>query len=373
MTTAIDKTFRIPARNLDALSKAVNHLNSKADDLGMDPIGLQVLDKQKDIVAGRLHKYVKVRLIGEAPQIEGYQLVGRINHRRDETDIIRTVSGNLPDKYRDRGNICDHCGYKRFRKATYVLHELDQGEHLQVGSTCVKDFTGGHSVEQIAKHFSKMLDTVEQAGTTHGTANFEDPDYLYYDLETYMAAVVHSVYRYEWVSKTKAVSGCVPTFYRAQQVLKDPEVSLTYAEKKRGLDIIKWGLTLPEDGTDDFLHNVRAICVADEVHVGDLPYAAAAYTAFCREGKQKDSEHVAKVGQRRRFRLKLVHTFSYDTRYGPYNGFKFEDDDGNVLVWKTQTQQDLRRGNMYGMEATVKDHSEYNGVKQTILSRCWID
>ena len=53
--------------------------------------------------------------------------------------------------YRHGSNDCDHCGYNRRRKQTYVLYEVATGELRQIGSTCLTDYTGaGNNPERIA-------------------------------------------------------------------------------------------------------------------------------------------------------------------------------------------------------------------------------
>ena len=49
-------------------------------------------------------------------------------------NILATVPGQvpLPLKYRTAGPTCDHCGFNRNRKDTYVLRH-DDGRYVQVG------------------------------------------------------------------------------------------------------------------------------------------------------------------------------------------------------------------------------------------------
>jgi hypothetical protein len=43
----------------------------------------------------------------------------------------------------------------------------------------------------------------------------------------------------------------------------------------------------------------------------------------------------------------------------------------NILSWFTSSNiSDLEVGKEYWLSATVKEHSEYKGEKQTILTRC---
>ena len=75
----------------------------------------------------------------------GSRLISRIG----EEAATAVESADLT-AYRHGGNDCDHCGFNRRRKQTYVLYEAETGELRQIGSTCLKDYTGAHNPERIA-------------------------------------------------------------------------------------------------------------------------------------------------------------------------------------------------------------------------------
>ena len=84
------------------------------------------------------------------------------------------------------------------------------------------------------------------------------------------------------------------------------------------------------------------------------------------------SEHIGTVGERRDFVCKLVGHFTYETFYSYYgetnNIYKFEDENGDIVVWNTSSW--LEEGkDEYRFKATIKEHSEYNGEKQTVIIR----
>jgi len=86
------------------------------------------------------------------------------------------------------------------------------------------------------------------------------------------------------------------------------------------------------------------------------------------------SEYVGEIGQKYSGTLKLVDIFTFTSNYsyyGEFNGiYKFEDNQGNIIVWKTAFKDDLEEGNLYEISGVIKDHSEYRGEKQTALTRC---
>jgi hypothetical protein len=81
------------------------------------------------------------------------------------------------------------------------------------------------------------------------------------------------------------------------------------------------------------------------------------------------SQWFGEVGTRYKdLKLKVTFTTGFETAYGYSYLNKMEDEKGNVFVWFSANC--LNEGMTYTMNGTVKDHSEYNEVKQTVLTRC---
>lgn len=53
--------------------------------------------------------------------------------------------------------------------------------------------------------------------------------------------------------------------------------------------------------------------------------------------------------------------------------FTFRDDQGNALIWKTTKGLVYERGERLNLKGTIKEHSEYDGEKQTVLTRCKVN
>lgn len=95
---------------------------------------------------------------------------------------------------------------------------------------------------------------------------------------------------------------------------------------------------------------------------------------------RKDSEWIGKVKQRLNLHVTYLRVNAFDGYMGRTTYVHtFEDADGNVLVWKTGnvleyidengTYQYVAEGSDFDIAATVKDHTEYRGVKQTEVTR----
>ncbi|KPK59034.1 MAG: hypothetical protein AMJ59_12740 [Gammaproteobacteria bacterium SG8_31] len=85
--------------------------------------------------------------------------------------------------------------------------------------------------------------------------------------------------------------------------------------------------------------------------------------------------HVGTVGERRDFDLTVRFVTDFETQFGITNVFVMEDAEGNVVVYKgagslyNADGQFAVKGDKISVKATVKEHGERDGVKQTIIAR----
>lgn len=88
------------------------------------------------------------------------------------------------------------------------------------------------------------------------------------------------------------------------------------------------------------------------------------------------SEYVGEIGDTIAATVTLTGIHTYETHFTYYGEtnyiYKFTDESGNTLVWKTAAWQDVEEGKQYNLKGKVKEHSEYKGDKQTVLTRCKI-
>lgn len=87
--------------------------------------------------------------------------------------------------------------------------------------------------------------------------------------------------------------------------------------------------------------------------------------------------HIGKVGKRIEIQATLACRYEFSGFYGPSFLYKFESESGDILTWKTATILSLpgekddypRKGDTVVFKATVKEHGEYKGQDQTVISR----
>jgi hypothetical protein len=83
------------------------------------------------------------------------------------------------------------------------------------------------------------------------------------------------------------------------------------------------------------------------------------------------SEWIGEVGSKLKdIKVQLTRKYSFDGRYGVTTVYNFVTEEGNQLTWFSSTYQPYEVNTWVKMKyATIKDHSEYKGVKSTIITR----
>ena len=84
---------------------------------------------------------------------------------------------------------------------------------------------------------------------------------------------------------------------------------------------------------------------------------------------ESPSEFIGEIGDRIEVELTCDKAMPIMNTYGTNYFHTFHDDCGNVYIWST-TSRLLETDVTYKVRGTVKEHSVYKNVKQTILTRC---
>ena len=209
-TTTEDRPiYEIPATNLPALQAKLNEMNRRAVKLGCEPTTLKIVE-EFEVERRREHtrikymvKYYKVEVVGQSPKLNGWKLLACIERQPSGENLVRTVPGEtVPESYRTTDTHCDHCHTARFRKEVFILKH-DDGRHAQVGRSCIADFLGHVSVENIcgraAWEFS-LAEEMSEAGDESYGSRVETT----VEMMEFVSATAICVRRLGWLSRTKA-------------------------------------------------------------------------------------------------------------------------------------------------------------------------
>ncbi len=89
--------------------------------------------------------------------------------------------------------------------------------------------------------------------------------------------------------------------------------------------------------------------------------------------RESKSTHIGEVGEKlENIRCEVTNVGGYNTAYGYKWVYTFTDEDENEYTWFTTVNKSLSVGMFIELSGTIKEHSEYKGVKTTVLTRCKI-
>jgi hypothetical protein len=400
--TAGDRNvYMIPSWRMDYLAKRLADLSRRARKLGCaEPVTIghgvydepemkwkvEIGSKPKQVPTGRINRFYFVEMVGAAPSYAGWTFVASIDKMPEVGNLVRVVPGQaLPERYRTEEPHCDQCKANRARINHYVVRS-EAGEFRMVGSSCIKDFLGHTSPDNIAllATFSASLDgAMSEAADGGGSAG---PDYL--DLARFLSYVAASVTQDGWLSagrareegrsatKDRALTGMFHTRKECRTGCLHP----TEADQDLAARALAWAAEI--EVKSDFDHNLHTLAQAEV-----LPYKGAGIAAamiFCykrsveqtilRENRAKqfaNSVHVGEIGKRQDFTVTVANEHEIAGDYGTTSIYKMIDDKGNCLTWFSSSRT-LELGKAYVLKGTVKAHDDYKGTKQTVITRCKI-
>ena len=106
-----------------------------------------------------------------------------------------------------------------------------------------------------------------------------------------------------------------------------------------------------------------------------VPFYQRKMNQLKKEDEQKKScsvsQYVGEISSKVEFRPASVEfVTSSESVYGYSYLYRIKDESGNVFIWWSTRYFDNDLNSIVSVKGTVKDHEEYKGLKQTVLTRC---
>lgn len=312
---------------------------------------------------------------------ENWEFAATVHCLPTGENIFRALinSNDIPIEYRSSGTTCEHCKVNRYRKEAFILYNKETKTYIQVGSSCIKDFLGYHRPEDIINKANLVSQLYTFLDGVSGDYSSDGIVYFHH-IKNWLAHTSACIRNYGWISKSKAYeTGEVATAHRVFQSINQALSDSKFEVKNQDFDLadeaLEWLECLSEQDitNSDYLYSIRAIARTGMVEKRTEGFASSIIQAYQKaqaDNKKNISNFVGTVNKRENFLLTLKNYFTFNGSYGLTHKFVFDDDIGNVLVWFASKPQDLSIGEKYLICGTVKQHSEYKGVKQTLISRC---
>jgi hypothetical protein len=89
-----------------------------------------------------------------------------------------------------------------------------------------------------------------------------------------------------------------------------------------------------------------------------------------RAQERAQSQHLGSVGERLTVTAKIVCERVRDGQWGASTWFLLKTPEGQVVTWQASGAFVVEEGDTVTLKGTVKRHDEYQGTKQTVLTRC---
>ena len=339
-------------------------------------------------------KYYEVEVSGFMKH-EGWRFAAVLEHKA-EGNIIRSMDYELsiPEKYRTCGPECEHCHRIRSRKDTYVVYNEETNEFKQVGKQCLQEYTNGLDAEEAARYISMFDEMIK--GEYYGGSSYKSylnvEDVVRYAFE----CVRHFGYEKSSEFSDRTTRSRVSDYMRADS---HGLTSKTYEAIKKEMDEVGFDANSEyavntskealewirsEADTSDYIYNLRLAAAEEYAETRDfgllvsLPVAYLRHIEKLAEYKQKEEQKAEEqkseyVGELKDKLTINAHNFMCVTtlfsQFGTTFLYKWSDDNGNIFIWYASNGVDDPE-TVIEITGTVKDHSEYNGVKQTVMTRC---
>lgn len=392
MTTEQRPTFRIDATQLAATRKKFDKINKRAEKQGLggrltlDAKRVEVTETNPLTRIETTHIAYDVVMGGSPPAYENWQFIATLDWDQHAGLIVRAAPGAAQvDRTSLREGRCDHCNTTRSRRHIYVVRNDDTGEQMQVGRSCIKDFTGWAGTITLLNSPGRDDD---------GEAWFGDPGQRDYSPLTVLAYAWAVIKLYGWVPASAAGHYSTPTrdrvltaMYPSPRSETDMELARTLApladeatEKAR--KILDFILSSDFTGTSDYVLNLKAAAAGHGVSSRNFGLMTSAPQAYARHMEQtlrrerearnaESSEYFGEVKQRYDLTVTVLGLRYVESAYGTSTLYRLMDQNGNLFTYfASRDVLGENEGVQLAIRGTVKGHEEYKGSKITRLTRC---
>ena len=370
---------------LEELQKQFNRFTKKANAIGLEtaltigePYVKAVTVYEVDYINHCQRKtgtinvdVVDIDIIFPDYKLGNYTVAAVIDHTIDvENNAIYPYGDiSIPMEYRKGQGICEHCHINHKRNKTILLLNSD-GKFKQVGTSCLREYTGISDID-LVKAFGAFDSFLAECDTEKG--EYTGTGKTYVKTVDYLAFCIHSIRRNGYDKELK--------YTAYDEVLRESKCVLK-SDYETAEKVIEYFTNA--EFSDNFLYNVKLHTM--QKYCKENGFVAYAYVAYQKEmeklAKRKEnaenSEYFGKVGDKIKDisvtgKVVSSYTSSYGSIYNEVTTFiyQFTDNANHVFIWKTAKDIPLNDDGIFNgtISGSIKEHKEYKGTKQTVLTR----
>lgn len=388
--TEAPTVYDFPSVKLDEAVKRIEAANRKATKAGISEKFSYVVEKYErrtEDPTGLPRVEERVTLTLDRPSLkhDGWTFAGTMTWDPEAGLITRMVPGEELIE-RPEAERCDVCKTTRHRNDTYLITK--EGQQMQVGSACLKRFMGVKPAGLWMLDFDFEIE--ENEDYSYGSANWRDSRQDSLEIVALALAVAD---KHGWTSKAQArdsygeristselvedlIGGAAPT----QEAAREREALIAKRENFRGRAKAVLDFAKAIEGESEYATNLRAIAAGESVSVRNLPLLLSAIPQLEKteqkekaalEAKANPSQWLGTPGQKLGSTVVTVREAkTTSSAYGTSTLLTLVDDQGNQMKTFYGGNFEPEVGKSYELvSSTVKDHKEWNGVKETMLGR----
>ncbi|QEQ93662.1 hypothetical protein SEA_ZUKO_84 [Streptomyces phage Zuko] len=385
----VSMSGRIDSYQLAMTTEKVNKINARAAKKGL--AGTLTLTAH-EVIEVEVDEVTKIRtervmydveIIGNAPAFNGWEFVAKLDWDANAGLIVRSIPGAVAvDRENLRQGWCDHCRTTRQRLVTYVVRESETGRQIQVGSSCLKDFTGQYTT--IAFPELKGEDD-EEGGFFGGRGERE------YTPLTVLAVAWACVKlegfkpasNYGDTTKGDVMTALNPSRAKADREFAAKIAPLADEAMGKAKELLAFLLSDDFNGTSDYVLNMKAVAAGKMVSARNIGLLASAPQAWAKHMERTlirereasiyaASEFIGQEKERLELTVEVKGIKYIPGDYGTRTLYTLLTEDGNIVKWFSTGEDKLGedKGARFVIRGTVKKHETWNDMKSTVLTRC---
>jgi hypothetical protein len=402
------KTYRIPEANLSTLQSRMDKLARRCVRIKVEPPKLTVgafeeVKYRNEAGFDRMRRVYTVTLESAGrPKINGYEFAAVISPVTDEDgkligNVMRRVpgfEGDIPEKFREATNYCDHCKTARYRLETFVIAN-EQG-YRQIGRNCLANYLGLTDPSTLAAIAEILIDADELAEMSERDGFGGGSIMERIPMDDVLTVAASAIRLYGWLSNKSAMEhGKTSTSGRVREWIYgnaksreqwEHKLIATDEDKALAANTYEWLQSLSIHTQDDYRYNLALLAQSVSVSAKNFGIAVSAINAYSKEKEfeirrnariesDSKSNFMGTIGERITLEntTVLYHT-TFESQFGVSHFYKMKSGD-NIIVYFASTEMFEQGEVIPSMSARVKKHEnrvdKYNpdGVKQTIITR----
>jgi hypothetical protein len=352
----------------------VEKKNAKAKKLGCQEISYTIGSPFITKVDDKEFSVVEVQISEDSIKMSGWNVIGSIQFV-EGIPIIMSYK-ELPDWVREsKQTTCNHCNTNRVRNSLVVVE--NDSEIKVVGKTCLADFVGHTSAAQYADMMKWVFEGDEQFDEEFFDVGNAKP---VYSVKTVLAIALFDIEKFGYVSKQASQEReCMSTADGVKGLVIDcaneglaeiigaDNVGRLMDKAETIVEFVK-----NIETSNDYTYNLKTIANAGYIPLRMVGFVASMVPFYNKETEPKvdtkASEWIGNVGDKKvSFNGKVTKAVSFSGTYGVSHMFVINCD-GNIVMYRTANWF-ADQGEEVTFVATIKEHSDYNGVKQTVVTR----